>query len=104
MSDYYVHLSPEVMDDLDDIWDYIAYELDNPISANKTTGSLLAAIDSLEQNANRGKNLYFHDGTFSGYQWILSGSYYVFYQVKQREVFVERVLYSGRDYLSILFP
>lgn len=103
MSEYHIHLSPEVKDDLDEIWDYIAYELNNPVSANKIIDNLLAAIDSLEQSANRGKDLYFHDGTFSGYQWILSGSYYIFYQVKHREVFAARVIYSGRDYLSILF-
>lgn len=52
MSEYHIHLSPEVKDDLDEIWEYIAYELNNPVSANKIIDNLLAAVDSLEQSAN----------------------------------------------------
>ena len=36
-------------------------------------------------------------------RFLVSGKYLVFYHVIGKEVFIDRVLYGGRDYLKILF-
>jgi len=40
--------SPLAKHDLDEIFDYIAYELENPSSANETVNAILNAAESLE--------------------------------------------------------
>ena len=37
------------------------------------------------------------------YRYLICGNYMVFYRFRDRTVFIDRILYGGRDYLSILF-
>ena len=104
MVKYNVHYSPSALRDLDTIWAYITYDLENPVAANNTVSRLLDAADSLNNNANRGKQLFLSDGYYTGYRWILNGNHFVFYHVQEHDVYIVRVLYSRSDYMSILFP
>lgn len=104
MKTYKVQYSPAARRDLDAIWDYIAHDLENPVAAENTIGHLLDAADSLDTNANRGKQLFFSDGWYTGYRWILNGNYFIFYHVQENNVYIVRVLYARSDYMKTLFP
>lgn len=39
----------------------------------------------------------------SDYRFLVSGQYFVFYRVCEKDVYVDRVLYGRRNYLRALF-
>lgn len=41
--------------------------------------------------------------TSDGYRFVISGNYIAFYRYVDDKVFVNRVLYSSRDYVKVLF-
>lgn len=47
MHSFEVVYSPLALQDLDDIWDYIAVEKDNPAAAERIVEGILARIDLL---------------------------------------------------------
>ena len=88
--------------DMDDIWSYIALELQNQEAAEKTLDRIMDTIDQLELFAECGEVVtavaeIYHE------RFLVSGKYLVFYHVLEKDVFIDRVLYGGRDYLKILF-
>ena len=40
----------------------------------------------------------------SEYRFLVKGKYLIFYRAYESAVFIDRILYSGRDYLRVLFP
>ena len=88
---------------MNDIWSYIAVELQNPESAEKTTNRILDTVDQLELFAESGVVVTAIAEVYREERFLVSGKYLVFYHVVGKEVFIDRVLYGGRDYLKILF-
>ena len=84
--------------DLLEIKAYIANDLENPPAAisivkiitQKIRGLMGAPIASIS-DAN------------SDERFLVSGKYLIFYHVIEKDIFIDRVLYGGRDYLKILF-
>ena len=66
-----IHFSRQALADLDDIWDYIAHKINNPIAAGHTTEGILHAVEQLEFFPGAGKTLYFSNGINSGYRFIV---------------------------------
>lgn len=99
-----IYYSPEAMSDLDEIWEYIVSELCNPQAAENTVNHIVEAIDKLEDFPEIGTPLSAVSGVESDYRFLISGNYMAFYRVRDRNVYVDRVLYGRRDYLRILFP
>lgn len=95
--------SKEFRRDLDEIWDYIASELQNPIAAERIVNSIMDAVDQLVDFAEAGAPLTSVADIESDYRFLVTGNYLTFYRVYENEVFVDRVLYGRRDYLHILF-
>ncbi|MDO5425088.1 MAG: type II toxin-antitoxin system RelE/ParE family toxin [Eubacteriales bacterium] len=99
-----IHYSPESLNDLDEIWEYIFSELCNPQAAENTVNNIMDAVDKLEDFSEIGAPLSSVTGIESDYRFLVSGNYMAFYRVIEREVYIDRVLYGRRDYLRILFP
>lgn len=95
--------SKESRRDLDEIWDYIASELQNPIAAERIVNSIMDAVDQLVDFAEMGAPLTSVADVESDYRFLVTGNYLTFYRVYENEVFVDRVLYGRRDYLRVLF-
>lgn len=95
--------SKESRRDLDEIWDYIASELQNPIAAERIVNSIMDAVDQLVDFAESGAPLTSVADIESDYRFLVTGNYLTFYRVYENEVFVDRVLYGRRDYLRVLF-
>lgn len=87
---------------MDDIWNYIVSELQNPTAALRTMDRIADAIDQLEIFPFIGTPLTSIAKTDTDYRYLVSGSYMVFYRVSGKDVYVDRVLYGRRDYLNAL--
>lgn len=100
-----IDYSPRALKDLDEIWDYIEFKLCNPIAAKNTVNGIMDKVDGLASFSESGAKLEFEDGIESGYRYVVFKNYIVFYRLRlDNTVYVDRVLYCGRDYMRILFP
>lgn len=97
-----IYVSKAARRDLDEIWDYIASELQNISAAERTVSRILDAVDRLGEFAETGAPLSSIADTDSDYRFLVSGNYLIFYRAYRREVYVDRVLYGRRDCLRIL--
>ena len=68
---------------------------------DKYINDLLDAIEAKADFPESGKPLYY-ENDFTGYYFVIFKAYLVFYRVEQTSMMVDRVLFSGSDYLKIL--
>ncbi|MGI6404034.1 MAG: type II toxin-antitoxin system RelE/ParE family toxin [Oscillospiraceae bacterium] len=100
---YRLRYSNQSRRDLDEIWDYIATELQNPPAAVRIVNAIMDSVDQLIDFAEMGAPLSSIANVESDYRFLVHGNYLTFYRVQGDEVYVDRVLYGRRDYLRILF-
>ena len=98
-----IHYSSESRRDLDDIWDYIASELQNRSAAERVIDRIMDAVDPLKNFAEMGTLLSSIADVGTDYRFLVSGNYMVFYRVQGYNVYIDRVLYGRSDYMSVLF-
>lgn len=98
-----IHYSPEAQNDLDEIWEYISFELCNPQAAENTIIKIMDTVDKLENFSEIGVLLSSVTDIESDYRFLTSGNYMVFYRINGQDMYIDRVLYGRRDYLRILF-
>lgn len=89
--------------DLEEIGDYIADDFKNPSAALSTVRKIQDAIDRLADNPLSGAPLSARYEDVGGYRYLVSGNYLTFYRATEEAVFIDRILYGRRDYISILF-
>ena len=90
--------------DLDEIWDYITFELESPVAAEHTVKGIIDSVDELKGFSRTGAHLIFENGMDSGYRYVIYKNYMAFYHTQELEVYVDRVIYGKRDYMRVLFP
>lgn len=95
-------ISPKAQNDLDEIKQYISFELENPIAAATTLKRITQDIRQLCDYAKIGKLLSSIVDCATDYRFLISGNYLIFYRVVENKVYVDRILYARRDYLRIL--
>ena len=95
-------LSPEARRDLEEIGDYIAFELRNKAAAGNVIRGIRKTVESLREVPERGTPVYEALGE-PLYRYLQSGNYLIFYTVSDSTAHIDRVLYAHRDYLAILF-
>ena len=98
-----IQYSQAAKQDLEDIGDYIAMELKSPKAALNTINHIQDAIDKLEYTPHIGSSLSARYENVGDYRYIVCGNYLAFYRVQANDVYIDRILYGKRDYLSILF-
>lgn len=98
-----LHYSPEALNDLDGIWDYIAQNLGNPAAAQSTVNGILNVIDLLAEQPEMGAPLVFSSGLNSGCRFVIYKNYMTFYRTNRTDVFIDRILYGRSDYMQTLF-
>ncbi len=100
-----VEYSPRAIRDLDEIWDYIDKNLGNTDAAQRTVSGIMDSIDSIAAFPKSGPKLIFEDVPESGYRFIVYKHYMAFYRLKPDDtLYVDRIVYGRRDYMSLLFP
>ena len=100
---YNLHYSPESFRDLEEILSYIALELCNNEAADKMLDAIMNEIDKLIDFPNMGAALANIINIETNYRYIISGNYMIFYRIEQTDIYIDRILYSRRDYVHILF-
>ena len=98
-----LHLSEAAQSDLADIQAYITGELGNPVAAKAVLRRIIKDIRALRDHALIGAPLFSITNVQSDYRFLVTGNYLTFYRVQGGEVYVDRILYGGRNYLRILF-
>ena len=97
-----IHYSPKSLTDLDEIFDYIAFELKDIIAADNTINGIIDSINILKQFAKSGSTLCFPTGEVTIYRYVISGNYLSFYHLSENEIYIDRIIYGKRDYIKIL--
>lgn len=95
-------ISPKAQSDLEDIRQYISFDLENPIAATSTLKRITQDIRLLSYQSQIGKPLSTIVDCATDYRFLVSGNYLIFYRTLSDCVYVDRVLYARRDYLRIL--
>ena len=98
-----IHYAAESRRDLDEIWDYIAYNLQNVSAAERIVNRIMNDVDHLENHSVLGALLSSIVNVESDYRFLVTGNYLTFYRVSGNDVYVDRILYARRDYLRVLF-
>lgn len=98
-----IYFSPAARGDLDEIWDYITSELQNPSAAENTISRILNAVEQLGNFSEIGAPLSSIAEVEGDYRVLVTGSYLTFYRAQGNVVYIDRILYGRRDYLRILF-
>ena len=76
-----IHYSPEAQNDLDEIWEYITFELCNPQAAENTVNKIMDTVDELENFSEIGAPLSSVTDIESDYRFLTSGNYMVWIYV-----------------------
>lgn len=97
-----VHYSEVALADLDDIWGYISFELMNPDAAFNTVNGIMDVIDRLSEYPLSGTPLNTLLDIESGYRFVIYRNYLAFYHLEDSAVYIDRVLYEGRDFIKAL--
>ena len=82
---------------------YIAGDLENPTAAASTVKKITQRIRRLREHPLMGAPIASVSSANSDERFLVSGKYLVFYHVIGKDIFIDRVLYGGRDYLKVLF-
>ena len=98
--------SPESINDLEQIGDYIENTLQSFSASLSTLQSIRKSINNLESFPYMG-TLFTPNGiTRTDYRFLVCGNYLAFYRVEEvDEIYahIVRIIYGKRDYVSILF-
>lgn len=95
--------SPEALQDLDETYDYIFHEKQNPIATQNTIQGIRNVITELKTLDNIGVKVFLPDGIETPYRFVQYKNYLAFYRQIDNHVYIDRILYGKRDYLQILF-
>jgi addiction module RelE/StbE family toxin len=95
--------TPDAIEELDEIKDYISLVLKNPVSANKIVNGILDEIERLSESPELGVNFVSKVGFPTYLRYLVVEKYIVVYRNEKDVVRVIHVFYGKRNYLKILF-
>ena len=97
--------TPSASEDLLGIKKYIETELDNPVAALNTIKKIVDSLANLSDFPFSGVPLYKNIDIETEYRYIVCGNYLSFYRYNEKDktVSVDRIIYTRRDYVEILF-
>lgn len=96
-------LTAQAKRDLKEIKDYISHRLQNPIAAKNTLSAITGEVRKLEQFPAMGPLMRDGEGKETDERMLFCRNYLVFYRLEGAKIYVDRVLYSRRDYAALLF-
>lgn len=98
-----LRINPTARQDLYDIKEYIAKELDNPCAAVDVVTNIIECYEKLKEFPILGIELSSKVEVLTDYRYLICGNHLVFYKIDDNYVSIYRILYSRREYVSILF-
>lgn len=100
---YKVKVSPKAVEGLKEIKEYIEDTLKNPTAAKNTIVKIIETYENLIIFQESGIPVQKYVSYPTDYRFVLAENYSIFYRVENKDILVVRILYSKRDFLSILF-
>ena len=97
-------LSAEARRDIKNIQHYIAEEKESPQTALKVIEAILDRIEKLLSFPDTGTLLSPKVNFPTNYRYARAKAYLIFYRHENNQIFVDRIIHSKRDYITILFP
>ena len=98
-----VKVSPQAVEDLLEIKNYIENELQNPIAAHNTVEKIIETYEDLANYPEIGISVERYVSFPTDYKFVLANNYSIFYRIESEVVKVIRIMYSRRDFVRILF-
>ena len=98
-----IHYSPEALADMAETYEYIRFELKNPIAAKNTIEGIRNSIAELKTLDNIGIKVFLPTGLETVYRFIQFKKYLIFYRQIENDAFIDRIMHGSRDYINILF-
>ena len=102
MPEWELFYSPLSRNDLDDIYEYIASELENPSAAHETITAILDCAEKLENFPFIGSIAEGLPFASDEYRFLSVRNYLIFYRLSKPRIFIDRILYCKREYHSLL--
>lgn len=88
-----IHYTSQAHRDVDEIWGYIAYDLQNETSAYRVVNEIFDTIDEqLELFPESGSRVSSVSGTNHDVRFLVIGKYLAFYRIVENEVCIDRIL------------
>lgn len=97
-----LHYSPQAQLDLDEIYDFFAFEHEDPEAASRVVSQILAVAQDIPAHPTRFPPVGPLPLTRDQYRFVVVGSYLIFFRAEDGEVFIDRVLNKRRDFASLL--
>ncbi len=101
---YRINYSPEFLNDLFEIGDYIESQYQNTQAADRITDGIVDATDILADYPETGARIFLPGVLDSGYRFVIFQGYLAVYRIQPGEVFVVRAVHEKQDYMRVLFP
>ena len=101
---YRINYSPEFLDDLFEIGDYIESQFHDPEAAERVTNGIVDATDILADHPEAGARVFLPGGLDSGYRFVVFQGYLAVYRIQLGEIYIARAVHEKQDYLRVLFP
>lgn len=95
--------SPEAMQDLDNIWEWIAIEHEEPGAAERTVSAILNRVDNVSAFPYSTPALNSTCLIRSDWRFVEVKGYLVLFRVANERLYVDRILSGKSDYLRKLF-
>ena len=95
--------SPAAVDDINAAAEYIETELANPMAAKRLAESIIEKARLFADVPGAATVLRTIRGTDTGYRYMVSGNWMVFFECSQNRALVVRVLYAKSDYMKKIF-
>lgn len=99
---YHLRYSPIAENDLDRVWDEVWEASQSFDIADKYVENLRSALKKKTKYPKTGSPLTYM-GEFTGLYFVTFKAYMAFYGISGNAINVARVIYSGSDYMKILF-
>ena len=99
MKTYTLHYIPEAIDDLRDIYSYIAYHLQEKRTAQDQVSRIQAEIKKIKKMPEQCQRVAWEPWYSIGMRFLPVDHYVVYYEIDQdnKVVHIDRVVYGGRD-------
>ena len=101
---YRINYSPEFLDDLFEIGDYIESQFHNPEAAERVTNGIIDTTDILADYPGTGARVFLPGGLDSGYRFVAFQGYLAVYRLQPGEIYIARAVHEKQDYMRVLFP
>lgn len=97
MKQYKVQITDSALSDMEEIYNYIVYQLQVPETAMNQYNRIADAIETLDQFPERVKLMETEGERALGLRQLRVDNYSVFFNIREERVIVTNVLYSASD-------